>query len=902
MRQLSPAPRTRLRVGLVAAGCAALMLIPAVLLLLDQAAARRSAIDQQAESIAHVSADAIDREFASAEALLTGLVASSALDAADFAAFHREAVRALKPAGSWIVVFDRDGHQRINTLRPYGASLPELGGAAEREAAAITETRRAGVFDLSYLPVAGTRGVGLALPVLRDGEVSSVVAIMFAGNSLSRILEQQRLPAGWCSAIVDRAGTTIAQSSGDADAAGLAPVAEQSCGAAAGTVVLARSPSNTTGWTAAVAVPRGDLGAPLRRALLLIAGGCGTLTILVIGSVFLAEARIDRPFRERIEASDARFRVMADTVPSILFTNDADGRCEYANQRFYEYTGMPSGAALDFGWIDAVHPDDEPRAVRSLRDPSPAGDLRLTELRLRAKDGTYRWFLSRSRAIRDPDGRIIKWFGSSTDIDDLKQSDVALRSINERLSAVLSSIDESYYTVDPQWRITFVNPHAARFFGESAESLVGRSIWEVAPEPELQAQFQRALNERAPLRLERRSQRQPDRWFQISCYPWADGLSIFFSNVTRRKTAELALHSTQELLQRTMDALSARIAILDEQGVIMAVNAAWRRSMEENCLPEPVSDVGTSYLAACDAAIPRQPEVEETAAGLREVLRGERREFLGYRACRTPKGLRWFQIRATCFGDEMARRVVLAHEDITEIKEAETGLRELTGRLLRVQDEERRRMARELHDTTAQNLVAALLDIDRLPQTLAAVDEVSQELLDEVRLLVDRSLQELRTFSYLLHPPLLDQLGLASALRWYVRGFESRSGITVSLTVQENIDRMPAAVESALFRAVQEALTNIHRHSGSATADIRLTQSPTEVVLKIRDQGRGMAVDVVSGSAEFAILGVGISGMRARLHQLGGKLEIRSTSKGTTVTATVSLAGEQSMADVASGT
>jgi signal transduction histidine kinase len=351
-----------------------------------------------------------------------------------------------------------------------------------------------------------------------------------------------------------------------------------------------------------------------------------------------------------------------------------------------------------------------------------------------------------------------------------------------------------------------------------------------------------------------------------------------------------------------MDALSARIAILDEQGVIMAVNAAWRRSMEENCLPEPVSDVGTSYLAACDAAIPRQPEVEETAAGLREVLRGERREFLGYRACRTPKGLRWFQIRATCFGDEMARRVVLAHEDITEIKEAETGLRELTGRLLRVQDEERRRMARELHDTTAQNLVAALLDIDRLPQTLPAVDEVSQELLDEVRLLVDRSLQELRTFSYLLHPPLLDQLGLASALRWYVRGFESRSGITVSLTVQENIDRMPAAVESALFRAVQEALTNIHRHSGSATADIRLTQSPAEVVLKIRDQGRGMAVDVVSGSAEFAILGVGISGMRARLHQLGGKLEIRSTSKGTIVTATVSLEGEQSMADVASGT
>jgi signal transduction histidine kinase len=198
-------------------------------------------------------------------------------------------------------------------------------------------------------------------------------------------------------------------------------------------------------------------------------------------------------------------------------------------------------------------------------------------------------------------------------------------------------------------------------------------------------------------------------------------------------------------------------------------------------------------------------------------------------------------------------------------------------------------MARELHDTTAQNLVAALLDVDRLPQLLPTLDEASQELLDEVRILVDRSLQELRTLSYLLHPPLLDELGLASALPWYVRGFESRSGITVSLTVQKGIGRMPAAVESALFRTVQEALTNIHRHSGSATADIRLTLSRGEVMLQIRDQGRGMPVDASSGGADMAKLGVGISGMTARLLQLGGKLEIQSTPKGTIVTATVSL-------------
>jgi signal transduction histidine kinase len=252
-------------------------------------------------------------------------------------------------------------------------------------------------------------------------------------------------------------------------------------------------------------------------------------------------------------------------------------------------------------------------------------------------------------------------------------------------------------------------------------------------------------------------------------------------------------------------------------------------------------------------------------------------------------------MRATRFGEGRTRRVVIAHEDVTEIKRAETKLRELTGRLLRVQDEERQRMSRELHDATAQNLVAVLMDLDRLLQILPPRDDVAQELLDEARTLVESSLQEIRTLSYLLHPPLLDELGLASALRWLVRGFENRSGITVSLAVQEEVGRMPAPVETALFRVVQEALTNIHRYSGSATADIRLTRSPGAISLQIKDQGRGMPAKTAQDDTDPGLLGVGISGMRARLHQLGGELDIQSTASGTTVTATISLARLHSM-------
>ena len=196
-------------------------------------------------------------------------------------------------------------------------------------------------------------------------------------------------------------------------------------------------------------------------------------------------------------------------------------------------------------------------------------------------------------------------------------------------------------------------------------------------------------------------------------------------------------------------------------------------------------------------------------------------------------------------------------------------------------------MARDLHDTTAQNLVAALLDIDRLTARLV-LDDASGELVEEVRKLIELSLQEIRTLSYLLHPPLLDELGLPSALRWFVRGFENRSGITIALTIEDDMERLPPPVESALFRVIQEALTNIHRHSESATAEIRLTRSAQEVVLEIADQGRGIATD--DGSAiDIASLGLGISGMRVRLHQLGGELVIHSTGQGTTVRAAISL-------------
>lgn len=229
--------------------------------------------------------------------------------------------------------------------------------------------------------------------------------------------------------------------------------------------------------------------------------------------------------------------------------------------------------------------------------------------------------------------------------------------------------------------------------------------------------------------------------------------------------------------------------------------------------------------------------------------------------------------------------VLTAASDITERKKLEDDLMRLTGRLFHVQDEERRRIARELHDETAQNLFGISLNLAKLREGSATWTAEQIQFFEDCKTLLDVSIRGIRTLSYLLHPPFLDEAGLVSAVQWYVEGFVKRSDIQVELFI-EDIGRLDSELETALFRVVQEALTNIHRHSGGARASIRLENRDGEVVLKIRDDGHGMASS--SEPAEgIDALGVGIPGMRQRMRQLGGTLEVASSSTGTMVTVTV---------------
>jgi PAS domain S-box-containing protein len=237
--------------------------------------------------------------------------------------------------------------------------------------------------------------------------------------------------------------------------------------------------------------------------------------------------------------------------------------------------------------------------------------------------------------------------------------------------------------------------------------------------------------------------------------------------------------------------------------------------------------------------------------------------------------------------DGSVESVMTITEDVTDRIRSEQELVQLTVRLFDIQDQERRRIARELHDGTAQNLFAISMNLQKMSQLDDSSNHEFAQLVAECESLGEQSLKEIRTLSYLLHPPLLDQTGLVSALQWYVEGFTKRSGIFVDVFA-EPIGRLPSDTELALFRVVQEALANVHRHSTSETASIRLEHRNGEVVLQIKDRGKGLAIDDHSADTNGGVsLGVGIPGMKQRLRQLGGSLDISSDHTGTTVSAVV---------------
>jgi PAS domain S-box-containing protein len=355
------------------------------------------------------------------------------------------------------------------------------------------------------------------------------------------------------------------------------------------------------------------------------------------------------------------------------------------------------------------------------------------------------------------------------------------------------------------------------------------------------------------------------------------------------------LRQSERLLRLVLDTLPAGVAVVDRSGDIILSNPAseriWGGSIRS----------GRERYARSHAwwhATGKKLAPEEWASA-RALVSGETsvNEVLDIEAFDGVRKI--IQNSAVPIRDanERITGAVIVNEDISARETAERSLKDsynqmrtLTGRLMRAQDDERRRIAQMLHETTAQDLAALKMHLGRLGRTASHLSETDRDALAESISLAEQSITEIRTLSYLLHPPFLDEMGLLSALRWYASGLAERSGIKLDVKLPDRYERLPLDTETALFRIVQESLTNIHRHAGSETASIRLRRNAETLVLEIEDRGHGIPKTSLEHiTSRRGVVGVGIAGMCERIEQLGGRLEIKSGNRGTTVRARLPL-------------
>lgn len=235
-----------------------------------------------------------------------------------------------------------------------------------------------------------------------------------------------------------------------------------------------------------------------------------------------------------------------------------------------------------------------------------------------------------------------------------------------------------------------------------------------------------------------------------------------------------------------------------------------------------------------------------------------------------------------------SRQMAVEHSQLESVILQRTAeLQNLSLRLLKVQDEERRKLSRDLHDTTGQTLAALKIAVSLLQENCRH-DSSQMRLAFDVTQLADQAIQEIRTMSYLLHPPLLDEVGFACAAEWYIEGFAKRSGVNVNLDIAADLERLPTSMETALFRILQESLTNVHRHSGAAQVSVTFRTQLEKIILEVRDDGCGIRAErLVQLRDTDEGTGVGLAGMRERMQELNGKLEIESDGHGTTMRAIV---------------
>ena len=475
---------------------------------------------------------------------------------------------------------------------------------------------------------------------------------------------------------------------------------------------------------------------------------------------------------EALLQSEERFRTLADAVPQVIWTNEASGKANYFNQRWFDYSGLSYAESAGPGWQAMVHPDDAPASVERWQHALATGTVFDTEYRLRRHDGAYRWFIGRNVPLREDKYDVSGWFGSATDIHDLKEAEAAVRQSEERFRAIVGQATAGVAEMDVTGKFTLLNQRFCELTGYSEAALLGRPMQEIIyPDdlPECLALFEQAVQHGTSFAHEKR-------------YMRGDGTPVWVS-----------------------DSVSV---IFDSEGKTQSVIAV-------------VIDI---------------TERKQAEAALQRI------------------------------NEELEARV---QERTAELQRLMKIRQELLRQLVSAQEEERRRISRELHDQMGQSLSALRLGLSTLAATPNDAITQLQAIAAQIDADVDRLALELR-------PSVLDGVGLVAAVEQHIAEWSQRQQIATDFqVVGSTSNRLAPEIEVVLYRVAQEALTNILKHAAATQVSVILEQRQDQVGLVIEDNGRGFDTDVMQArTANDRRLG--LLGMQERVTQVGGTLTIES--------------------------
>jgi PAS domain S-box-containing protein len=595
--------------------------------------------------------------------------------------------------------------------------------------------------------------------------------------------------------------------------------------------------------------------------------------------------KTQEPGRDSSATYRRTFRSVLNSSSNIIFVKDAEGRYLYVNPEFQKLCHLTPAEVT--GKTDyEIFPQKQAAAFRKndlavLRSGKP----QMFEETSLQEDGPHTSVVNKF-PLRNSQRKIYAICGIVTDITEQKQRETELRQSRARFEQLFEAAPDALLTIDENGHILRVNAQAEAIFGYGRNELTGQPVEVLLPDrmralhPALRRKFQSAPHRRLlDSGLELYARRKDGSEFPVnvglSALEGAMGEPILAAvrDITFRKQAEEVLRQSEQRYRLLAASVrDSAIMLLDREGRITAANEG-----AGQIFGYPREEMVGQHISIFYPSRNREEALRDLAAA---DSGGNEIESLRVRKSGTPF---WASIITASVRDSEGAIVCFSKvvRDITERKTAEEHARELSLRRIQAQDEERSRISRELHDNIGSTMAALLLNLSVMKRLESKYDSATRKSLDESMALAKKCTEDIRTVAYLLHPTMLDELGLLAGLEWYLRKYRQLSGVKVRSSFPARLSGLQKELEISLFNIVQQALLNIYFHSGSREADVSIELTGETLTLKIQDQGKGMP--------QGARPGLGIGGMQERARSLGGKFDLTSTSAGTTVIVTVPL-------------